>query len=338
MPTTKTPPCPPNRLRQLRAFCQAARTGNMSKAAEALCVSQPSISQLIRSLESDLGLALFERRGPRIQLTEAGRCFFELATPLMESVDNLPAVFRERMGQVTEGPLNIAAGESTILYLLLDFVKRFSESYPQIDLHLHNVTGRDGLEMLRRGEVDFAVGSMIEVPREILYVPIFSYDPVLITPLRHPLAGRESVTLEEVSRCGLILPPRHLSTWRIVDLVFRQQGLDYQVILEAGGWEIIKRAVEKGLGVSIVTSICLTGGERLARIPLDSYFPRRSYGLVLRGNKTLSPQAQRFVELMEPDYAARIEQARRDARGAWATVGGGGAGDAGLMGHDESLA
>jgi DNA-binding transcriptional LysR family regulator len=338
MSLANNPPCPPNRLRQLRAFCQAARTGNMSKAADALGLSQPSISQLIRSLESDLGLALFERRGPRIQLTEPGRCFFELATPLMESVDNLPAVFRERMGQVNEGPLDIAAGESTILYLLLDLVKSFSESHPQIDLHLHNVTGRDGLEMLRRGEVDFAVGSMIEVPRDILYVPIFSYDPVLITPLDHRLAGRDSVTLEEVSRCGLILPPRHLSTWRIVDLVFRQQGLDYQVILEAGGWEIIKRAVEKGLGVSIVTSICLTGGERLARIPLDRYFPRRSYGLVLRGNKSVSPQAQRFLELMEPDYAARIEQARQVARGARPKTSADRAGDTGLLGHDESLA
>jgi len=337
MRSAKPRPCPPNRLRQLRAFCEAARAGNMSRAADTLCVSQPSVSQLIKGLEADLGQTLFERRGPRIQLTEAGRCFFELALPLVEGVDNLPAAFLERVDEVVQGSLDIAAGESTILYLLLDLVKAFTERFPQIDLHLHNVTGRDGLAMLRAGEVDFAVGSMIDIPRDILYLPVFNYDPMLITALDHPLAGRAEVTLEEVSHCGLILPPRHLSTWHIVDLVFRQQGLEYDVVLEAGGWEIIKRCVEKNLGVSIVTSICLTGTERLASIPLSRYFPRRSYGLVMRKNKQLSPQARRFVELMEPRYLERIAEAKTGRRGPRLPARRTGPAEEGLMGHDESL-
>lgn len=295
-------PCPPNRLRQLRAFCLAAQTGNISRAAERLCSSQPSVSQLIKGLEQDLGLLLFERRGPRIQLTDAGSTFLDVALPLLEAMDNLPAVFAERMGEITAGSLNIAAGESTILYLLPDFVKRFSLEYPQVELHLHNVTGHDGLTMLRNGEVDLAVGSMIEVPHDINYVPSFSYDPMLITALDHPLAGRDKVSLEDISKCGLILPPRHLSTWHIVDLVFRQHRLDYQVVLEVGGWEIIKRYVRLGRGVSIVTSICLTGEDKLAAIPLTEYFPRRSYGIVMRRNKQLSPQAQRFVQILDPGF------------------------------------
>jgi DNA-binding transcriptional LysR family regulator len=309
----------------------------MSKAADSLCVSQPSVSQLIKSLEADLGQNLFERRGPRIQLTEAGRCFFELAIPLIESVDNLPAAFLERIADTVQGSLDIAAGESTILYLLLDLVKAFSERYPQIDLHLHNVTGRDGLAMLRAGEVDFAVGSMIDVPRDILYLPIYTYDPMLITARGHPLAARDEVTLGQVSRCGLILPPRHLSTWRIVDLVFRQHGLDYHVVLEAGGWEIIKRCVEKDLGVSIVTSICLTGREDLASIPLTRYFPRRSYGLVMRENKELSPQARRFAELMEPGFARRMAAARDGRHGPRLPMRRQGQGEEGLMDQDEAL-
>ncbi len=295
-------PSPPGRLRQLRAFCHAAQTGSISKAADRLCVSQPSVSQMIRGLENGLGTLLFERHGPRIQLTEAGQVFLETVLPIVESVDNLPEAFRERMGQVTSGNLDIAAGESTILYLLADFVSRYRKHYPEVHLHLHNVTGRDGLAMLRAGDVDLAVGSMLETPEDISYVPIFSYDPVLITSAHHALAGREQVTLEEVSRCGLILPPRHLSTSHIVDLVFRQHGLSYKVVLEAGGWEVIKRFVELGLGVSIVTSICLTGRERLAAVALNDYFPQRSYGVVMRRGKQLSPQARRFVELMDPQY------------------------------------
>ena len=328
-------PTPPNRLRQLRAFCAAAQTENISRAAERLHSSQPAVSQLIKSLEVDLGLSLFERHGPRIQLTDDGRAFFDIALPLLEELDNLPATFAEHLGEITAGPLDIAAGESTILYLLPEFVKRFSTEYPQVELHLHNVTGRDGLAMLRNGEVDLAVGSMIDIPHDITYVPTFSFDPMLITALEHPLAGRQQVTLKEVSECGLILPPRHLSTWHIVDLVFRQHGLNYQVVLEAGGWEIIKRYVALGMGVSIVTSICLTGEEPLAAIPLTEYFPRRSYGIVLRRNKQLSPQARRFVQILDPAYFDRPDNGVSGHPGP--TRKGWRPSQDGLVGHDEAL-
>jgi DNA-binding transcriptional LysR family regulator len=329
-------PCPPNRLRQLRAFCQAAQTGSISKAAERLCVSQPSVSQLIKGLEADLGVPLFERRGPRILITEPGQVFLETALPLIEAMDNLPASFQERMGELGAGSLDVAAGESTILYLLPEYVKRFTDRFPQIALHLHNVTGRDGLALLRAGEVDFAVGSMIDVPEDIAYLPIFTYEPVLITAPDHPLAGRARVDLQEVAEYGLVLPPRHLSTWRIVDLVFRKHGLDYRVVLEAGGWEVIKRFVELGLGVSIVTSICLTGRDRVARIPLGEYFPSRSYGVVMRRNKHLSPQARRFLHMLDPEFERRVGEALQAApRAASRRRTAALATD--LMGHDRSL-
>ena len=294
-----------NRLKQLRAFCYAAQSGSVSKAAERLYLSQPSVSLQIQALERELAVTLFERRGPKIQLTPDGRNLYELAQPLVHGIDSLPDAFAAGTGNVTSGELAIAAGESTILYLLPDLIRRFVERYPAIRIKLQNVTGRDGLAMLRADEVDFAVGSMIEVPDDITYHPIFTYDPVLITATTHPLAGRANVTLEDVSPHGLILPPRHLSTWRVVDQVFRQHNLDYKVTLEAGGWEVIKKYVELGLGISIVTSICLSGTEQLATIPLDRYFPRRSYGVVMRRGRFLSPQAKLFVEKMNPEFFSR---------------------------------
>jgi DNA-binding transcriptional LysR family regulator len=88
----------------------------------------------------------------------------------------------------------------------------------------------------------------------------------------------------------------------MVDLVFRQHNLDYKVTLEAGGWEVVKKYVELGMGISIVTSICLTGQERLARLSLDRYFPKRTYGVVLRHGKFLTPQARLFIEMMDPGF------------------------------------
>ena len=209
-----------NRLRQLRAFCNAAQTGSISKAAERLELSQPSISLQIQALEKELNTLLFERKGPKILLTPAGKLLLEMGQPLVEGMDKLPDLFASRMGEVKSGTLDIASGESTLLYLLPKFVKLYNDRFPQINVRLHNVTGRDGMSKIREDTVDFAVGSMIDNLEDLVYRPIFYYEPTLITPRDHPLAKLEKPTLRDISPYGLILPPRHLSTWGIVDLVF----------------------------------------------------------------------------------------------------------------------
>ncbi|MCG6968987.1 MAG: LysR family transcriptional regulator [Gammaproteobacteria bacterium] len=291
-----------NRLKQLRAFCFTARTGNISEAADQLFLSQPSVTLQIKALEREMDITLFERRGPHIALTPEGEILYRLAAPLVEGMDTLKESFAAHYGQLEEGELNIAAGESTILYILPEPIKQFAELYPKIKLKLHNVTGRDGLAMLRANEADFAVGSMLEVPEDIVYRSTIAYDPMLITALDHPLASKQKIRLEEISPYGLILPPRHLSTWRMVDLVFNQHNIPYHVSLEAGGWEVIKKYVELGLGISIVTEVCLGENDRVAKIPLGHYFPTRSYGVVMRKGKFLSPQAKRFIEMMDPGF------------------------------------
>jgi DNA-binding transcriptional LysR family regulator len=306
-----------NRLRQLRAFCHAAQLASISKAAERLSLSQPSVSLQIQALEKELGTLLFERRGPRIRLTPAGEVLLEMALPLVDGMDKLPDLFSSRLGEVSSGSLDIAAGESTILYLLPDFVGRFSEVYPQINLRLHNVTGRDGMTMLRADDVDFAVGSLIDIHEDLVYHPIFTYDPTLIAPLGHPLVQKARISMRDISPYGLILPPRHLSTWQIVDLVFRQHSVPYNVVLEAGGWEVIKRYVEIGMGISIVTSICLRGHEKLETRTLNEYFPQRSYGVVMRRGKFLSAQAKSFLQILDPQFFDKPPRDISDNVGQW---------------------
>ena len=291
-----------NRLKQMRAFCEVVRTGSITLAAQKMFLSQPSVTLQIQAMERELGVTVFERRGPVLKLTPDGEALYALAKPLVDGIDSLEENFAAQHGKLDSGELNICAGESTILYILPEAVRRFVAAHPRIQLKIHNETGRDGLKMLRADEVDLVVGSMMDVPDDITYQPGVTYDPALIVPLDHPLAGYTKVTLEEISQYGLILPPRHLSTWRMVKYVFQQHNLTFSVTLEAGGWEVIKKYVELGMGISIVTDICLTGTEKLVRIPLNQYFPQRGYGLVLRKGRFLSPQARRFVEILYEVY------------------------------------
>ncbi|MGO9465558.1 MAG: LysR family transcriptional regulator [Isosphaeraceae bacterium] len=303
-----------NRLHNLRSFCLAAQYGSISKAAELTSLSQPTVSLQIQSLEQEFQTALFHRRGPKIRLTSDGQALYDLARPLVEGIDALPSALSASRQGLASSRLDIAAGEATILYILPEIIREFAHGHPTVEFRLHNVRGGEGLKLLRNDAVDFAVGSLIGVPDDIAYDPAFSFDPMLITPPGHPLTRLSRVTLKNVSEHPLILPPQHLTTWRVVDYAFRKYHLTHRVVLESGGWEVIKRYVELGLGISIVTGICLTGKESLAAIPFGRYFPKRTYGIVLRKGRLLSPQASQFIELIKSHASQRSAAATSPAR------------------------
>jgi DNA-binding transcriptional LysR family regulator len=291
-----------NRHKQLRAFVATVKLGTLSRAAEALYLSQPTVSLQLQALERELGATLLERRRRRVNLTDAGEALYELARPLVEGWDNLDRDFQARAKGLQAGKLVIAAGTSTIQYLLPDLVRRYRERFPAVQLQLANVTGKDGLAMLREDKADFAVGSMLDVPNDIAWAPVRHYDPMLIAPLGHPLAAKDAVSLRDLSPYGLILPPQRLSTYRLVDLVFQQNQVPYQVAIEVGGWDVIKEYVAMGLGISIVTGICITEADRarLAVHNMKRYFPQRSYGVVMRKGKFLGAEARAFIDLIRP--------------------------------------
>lgn len=295
-----------SRLRQLRAFCMIAKLGTLSRAAEALYLSQPSVSLQLRALEQELGAQLIER-GRRIALTREGKVLHELVLPLIEGFDRLDDEFHALRAGLSGGELHIAAGTSTIQYLLPQFVAAFGAQHPGVKLQLHNVTGKDGLALLRSDQVDFAVGSMLDVPNDLSYEPVQSYDPLLITPPGHALAKLREVRLGDLSPYGLILPPRRLTTYRLVDLIFQQGKVPFHVALEVGGWEVIKHYVALGFGISIVTGICIGDAdrERLAVRNMSAYFPQRSYGVVVRKGKYLSTAARAFIDLVRPGLFTR---------------------------------
>ncbi|MFO3706614.1 LysR family transcriptional regulator [Xanthomonas codiaei] len=292
-----------DRLKPLRAFCQTVRLGSVSRAAEALYVSQPAVTLQLQALERDLGVPLFERSGRRLAPSREGQLLYDMALPLVESLDGLEASFREKVRGLDAGDLTIAANSSTILYLLPRIVENFRARHPDVRLTLHNAISADGTDLLREDAVDLAVGSMLDVPADLSYAPVYRFEQLLITPPDHPLARKANVTLQDLSPYPLILPPRRQVTYRLVDLIFQQARVPYTVALEVGGWEVIKQYVAMGMGISIVTAICVTDADRdrLATRSLKDFFPTRSYGVVVRKGKYLSPQARAFIELIQPD-------------------------------------
>lgn len=291
-------------LKELRAFCITKQEGSMSKASEMLFASQPTISLQIKTLEKELGVNLFERRGPKLKLTTEGEILYDIVSPLVMGIDHLKDNFTAQVSDLTSGELTIAAEESTILYTLPEPISKFIKQYPGIRLKLANVTGKHSRELLIADDIDLAVGSLLHQPENLNYHPFVSYTPVLVTPKGHPLTKLDNVTLKDIGQYGMILPPSEFSSWRLVKMVFALNGTSFNVALEAGGWEVVKKYVSMGLGISIVTEICITDAdkEKLDVLPLTGAFPTRKYGVLTRKEKIISKPAQRFIEILINHY------------------------------------
>ena len=276
-----------------------ARQGSISRAAERIFSSQPAVSVQIRALEEELDVALVERNGPNITLTPAGRDFYRLALPLVEDIDRLPDTFAENHHQVAVD-IHVAAGGTAATVLLPKYLKQFSERYPDTRVNVRTGTGRDCLEWLRAFEVDLVIAAMDVEPPDLRCYPFISANLVLITPEDHPLAGRDSATLRDLSDYPLVAHTAGTHVRQAGEMFLHQHRIPFRVVAEIDGWDAIKAYVEAGLGIAVVPDLCLEARDRLRRIPFDERTPARTYGAITRRNGTLPLAVRQIIEIMDP--------------------------------------
>jgi DNA-binding transcriptional LysR family regulator len=272
-----------NPIKQLRAFCAAAKSPSFSSAAAKVFLSQPTLSLQIRALEEEFGAALFTR-GDALRLTAAGRRLFALAAPLLEEVDSLPSRFRAAPRKPARA-LRIAAGEATILYLLPEVLRRLRAARPAVAVELMNVSAAAADGLLKSGKADVALGFAPDGARPKYALADFGW--VLIAPPRHSLASlRRAPTLAEIAAHPLILPPKESSyTHRFVASLMARRGARYRVAAQAGGWAVVKRLVEIGVGVAPVAEYCVQKKDAVAVLPLSRrLFPPRRFAAFFAAN------------------------------------------------------
>lgn len=288
-----------NRFQQLRGFYFTAHLGSLTKAAEVMHLTQPSISLQVKALEEDLESKLFTRKGPSIQLTEEGKKLLELVKPLVEGIDSLKENFKTLIETQDSNQVSIAANQATMLYLLPKLVHAYSAAYPDMKVKIYGASSHEAVQKLRDGTVDLVVGPPnFEVPDDCAYTPLFNYDPVLITRKEHPLAFKENLSLEEIGEYHLILPPSHLRTIQgLEDLLLQHRVEPSKARLEFDGWEIVKKYVELDMAITIALSIAIEDDPVLVGTKLTNYFPRFSYGTIVKNGRILSEPAEKFLEI-----------------------------------------
>lgn len=289
-----------NRLQQLRGFCHVVQTGSISKAAERMFLSQPSVSLQIQALERELQVILFERNGPSLKLTPEGQALYELGQPLVDGMDNLYESFLDRFSDVNTGALSIAAGPSVIDYIIKEPVRQFSTEFANVKLKLSTMTGEEAIAAVSNDSVDLAIAPLPEAVDNIRYEKLFSFNTVLIMPKGHSLSEVTEPSLEEIASHGFVMS----EDYAMVGHVFKQHHLSMDITAEVGGLHLVKRLVEQGMGISIVSAACLEKEDSLVVKDLSRFFPAAAYGLLLRKGRFLSPQVKSFIELVKRQEAS----------------------------------
>ena len=266
-------------LPQIEAFLEVARRQNLSRAAEALFVSQPTLTARLQSLETSLGEQLFVRTRRGMRLTEAGEAFLPYAEHALRAL----ADGRERLGELRRGVagrLVLGAPPTVSTYTLPDLLTRFSAAHPGVRLAVKTGTSEEILQMVLHDQVQLGIMRSL-VHQEIQSVPLYTDALVLIAGPGHRLAepgtGRR-VRMADLAGEVLVLFGRSSSFLEFTTATFRQAGVLPRSVLELDNLEAAKKMVERGLGVSLVpisTIAAELAAGTLTRIELVDAAPVR---------------------------------------------------------------
>jgi DNA-binding transcriptional LysR family regulator len=240
-------------LPQIEAFLEVARRQNLSRAAEALFVSQPTLTARLQSLEASLGEQLFVRTRRGMRLTEAGEAFLPYAEHAVAAL----ADGRQRLDELRRGVagrLVLGAPPTVSTYTLPALLARFSAAHPNVRLAVKTGTSEEVLEMVLHDQVQLGIIRSL-VHQEVESVPLYTDALVLIAGPGHRLAssrtGRQ-VRLADLAGEVLVLFGRSSSYLEFTTATFRQAGVLPNSVLELDNIEAAKKMVERGLGVSLV--------------------------------------------------------------------------------------
>ncbi|MEM1254214.1 MAG: LysR substrate-binding domain-containing protein [Cyanobacteria bacterium P01_H01_bin.21] len=285
-------------LRHLHYFIAVAEELHFSRAAKRLCISQPPLSQQIRSLENELGVKLFERTKRQVQLTEAGKTFLERSYLVLEQLEQAISV-TQQIGRGEVGQLAIGFVDTAMYTLLPEILRIFRAQFPAVQLQLHELTTAQQIQALHQKRVDIGiVRSTINEPG--LSVECFLTESlVLALPESHPLSAQTQVSLSTLADELFILFPVKLGPVFYEQIIHscQQAGFRPKVAQEAVQMQTIVGLVAAGIGIAIVPA-CLKDFHRSGVIyrPLQEQIPKTGLYLAWRQHDS-SPVISAFLNL-----------------------------------------
>lgn len=254
---------------QLRAFHQVAISGGFSRAAAALFLTQPAISDQVRKLEEEYDLLLFNRLKKQVTLTPAGERLLEITRRLFDSEQQAQDLLSESRA-LRAGTLRIMADSA---HHLLHILPRFRDRHPGVQITIRAGNSDQVIESLYRYEADIGVLGEIPTGREVEHLVLNSTPIVAFVARSHPLAARARLGLADLAALSLVMREQGSRTRRKVEEAAQAQGLTLAPVIEAEGREAVREIVASGAGLGFISAAEFGSDPRLVQIPLDSAQP-----------------------------------------------------------------
>ena len=295
-------------FRQLEVFATAARLGSFSRAAEALHLTQPSISLQMKKLSDTVGLPLFAQVNRRLYLTETGEALARACREAFDSMDRFAMEAAEIKG-VKRGVLRLGI-VNTAQYIVPGLLAPFLEQHPGIKVMLEVENASRLLRRLRNNLDSLYVFVTPPQAVEAEATPFLANPLVPLAAPDHPLARCRKVPLERFAAEPLVTREQGSETRRAIERLFGERGLTPDVRMEVAHSEAIKRAVAAGLGVTVLSAHTVGAGDPgLVVLDVEQFPIQRQWHIVRRNDRELPLVAQAFLDFVRTDGARLLEQA-----------------------------
>lgn len=290
-------------LHQFRFVQEAVRRNlNLTETARVLHTSQPGVSKAIIELEEELGVEIFARHGKRLKrVTEPGQHVLQSIELIMREVGNLKRIGEQYSAQ-DSGTLSIATTHTQARYVLPQPVARLREAFPKVNVSLHQGSPDQVARMLidEVAEIGIATESLAQYD-ELVTLPCYEWQHMLVMPADHPLAGQKNITLEELAGQPLITYHPSFTGRTKIDEAFAAKRLHPRIALEAIDSDVIKTYVRLGLGVGIVAEMALRDdgtNSDLVTLPAGQLFGMNVARVAFKRSAYLRNFVYKFAELV----------------------------------------
>jgi len=293
-------------LQQLRAI-QAVIDHNLSvsRAAESLHTTQPAVSKLIRSLEAELGVDLFIRRGNRlVGLTGAGKEAALLSRRVLSDTRALANLARSGL-EADTGTLRVGTTHIHARYGLVGVIRRFSAAFPGVKLELRQGAPSEIMRWVNENSVDLGISTLPPaMPEGIVTIDAYEIERCLIVPLGHPLLALGRITIKDIAAYPQVTYDASFNSGWAVQREFQRHGQEPRVVVRATDANVIKAYVAAGLGVAVVQRMAIEPGRDtdLAVIDVGKIFPASRAVISLRADQFLRGYMRGFIRLVAPNW------------------------------------
>lgn len=300
-------------LQHLLTFCKVVETGSFTRAAQALNLSQPSVTKHVGSLEGYLSVHLLDREGKRVHLTPSGELVYNYAKRIQQAVTECTAAVQS-LRNPEAGTVTVGCVHTIGLYTLPDLLADFAREHPHVRLMVKTARMQETLSLLLQHEIDIGLVTAPVAHERVACIPLFE-DPVMVVGAPEPrFPMPAAVTPEDLSRLPIIGYQRGTRYRSFLDAAMEGLGIHPNVLMEFDSHEAAKTMAALGLGLAVVPASTVRRDlqeAKLIEVPVQGLPPiSRTTALILRAEGRLAPAAQNLARFIARRFGVEVPGSR----------------------------